>query len=630
MISKPLCGTIVPYTDESLYSFIARLAEANVFPSTSKLLSHRGIAIRRLASLPFTQEGISAVCELAPNSEGSITSKFHIPDPADPRRVEWFGAVVDRELIESRKRRISPTSLLTGKYHRAMWLLRPIHFCGETMTWLVDHCSNCGRTLQWERAVGIDVCEGCGEVVAGEDGRLPVAFHSSAAEIVSLVAVEEERRAAIVQTLPSPFNGMAAGDVFSCAVEFAAIHFHLNNRDKDPQRQAISQGNYSCLGRDGIFKGWDTIKRWPDSMMDLAGLDVGSPQYGSLREKSIGVLSRYFDPRTRDSSAKEVIQQFGPSFLRNAGVACNRSRNFQPDEFGRNVGLTQTEVRKEYGLSGRALTQLADEGICLIGKQDRHRGTQIFDREGIEDLLRRSSRAISSCELVRRIGCPELAVGQMIQAGLITPLDDRGVLIAAQDLAFDSSTPARLLPDLGDCEEAVDTSSLEPLTSVLANQLSLVAWVCTFEAIREGCIRCQRGEGANAPIADQLLVDRQQVEAVCNESNHEIPNITITAVDAGNRINAKSFIFNEAVRMGIISDLSLPEVIRMRNLLLLPSEIQSWFFGNSWEFKKSMKKQGAKPYAQVASKNLWLRSEVERVHPESAKVKFYREWCHSS
>lgn len=132
MSLKPLCVSIEPFHDESLYSIVARSADANVHPNTAKLLKSAGIGVRRLDHLPFSGSDTEKTATILGLTIHEIDRRFMLPSEDGRNMVNWFGTSLERRFTECNFRRLAGPNEEVDGYHRNTWLLRPFQFCSES------------------------------------------------------------------------------------------------------------------------------------------------------------------------------------------------------------------------------------------------------------------------------------------------------------------------------------------------------------------------------------------------------------------------------------------------------------------------------------------------------------------
>jgi hypothetical protein len=76
---------------------------------------------------------------------------------------DFFGIPVRQYFREPRIRRSSPAALRESPHHRAIWQIKPLHYCPATGELLISKCPNpeCGRELAWNTTYGVQHCEFC-------------------------------------------------------------------------------------------------------------------------------------------------------------------------------------------------------------------------------------------------------------------------------------------------------------------------------------------------------------------------------------------------------------------------------------------------------------------------------------
>jgi len=161
---KPLIGVVEPFDGECLMSVLARTAEKNVFTRVREMVESAGLQVLRPEFIPFTQvQAAPGLSKLLGVESGVIAGLMHpASDPERPvDKVNWYGTHLPRKFI-SIDRRFSPKSFASSPYIRAVWQVRPITFCPESMELLITQCPHCGAEVGWRVLHGFHVCATCG------------------------------------------------------------------------------------------------------------------------------------------------------------------------------------------------------------------------------------------------------------------------------------------------------------------------------------------------------------------------------------------------------------------------------------------------------------------------------------
>lgn len=188
---RRLVAVTPPIAGESLLSLIVRHCELNIIPRPSDLLLELGIPDAKPAFAPFTLGGFSRDLAAAIGvAEAEILQRMYPrAERGDLREgVIFNGIELERRFLEANVRRVSPSSLRLSEHHRALWLLRPVGFCPETMTLLLDRCPICRGSLGWTACRCIGRCDKCGaDLTDASTAQVPEHFTHDAIAVADLV-----------------------------------------------------------------------------------------------------------------------------------------------------------------------------------------------------------------------------------------------------------------------------------------------------------------------------------------------------------------------------------------------------------------------------------------------------------
>ncbi len=148
----PTCLTLEPIPDESLISYVFRLARYRHLSSAYAQWSDCGL--QDFTNQP-SLDGLDALAASASVDADRLKAISH--GPPDRVGAVVLGRRVRQSVVENRgkaHRRICPACLSESAYHRAMWDLRYVAVCPVHRCVLVDTCPACGKPLKW---VGVDL-----------------------------------------------------------------------------------------------------------------------------------------------------------------------------------------------------------------------------------------------------------------------------------------------------------------------------------------------------------------------------------------------------------------------------------------------------------------------------------------
>jgi hypothetical protein len=153
-----------PFGDESLMGFIARACDRNGYPHIRHALKLGGTNVHHASFVARDTEGdLRRLSGFFGCSEEDWRSRVHGKIAGMRGFSDFFGIPLRQYFREPKIRRISPAGLRESPYHRAVWQIKPFHYCPTTSELLISSCPNpeCERTLTWNATYGVQYCEFC-------------------------------------------------------------------------------------------------------------------------------------------------------------------------------------------------------------------------------------------------------------------------------------------------------------------------------------------------------------------------------------------------------------------------------------------------------------------------------------
>lgn len=234
---RPLPLRARPYADETLLSFIVRLAALNRHQST------QWIAQDAVVPIPAVQAGSQNLTRLAALSglnQRDLTALAY--RGVGETQCVLGHLVVPSRLVTLRRRRFCPLCLNAAVYHRALWDLKPVTACPSHGLKLQASCP-CGHTTSWT-APNLTKCW-CGrDIRDGPAVLAPDPVVALSAEIARLSGYANES-----STLSKAFRAtplVALLDLFSFIGEYDPdIALEETRRRPDPE-EYIAAGYIRC------------------------------------------------------------------------------------------------------------------------------------------------------------------------------------------------------------------------------------------------------------------------------------------------------------------------------------------------------------------------------------------------
>lgn len=279
----PLNTTFPPIADESLYGYLARLAEAND-SRVGEVLDRADIRfqqshfkdtdVHRIAKA--TRQTFEKLRNLAPNRHIDTTS--------------IMGCQLDNLGVLIKTRRICPKCIKGDKgYYKAVWDWKFVQHCPDHKLRLVTHCPNkeCGKALDW-RTTSIRRCTCMADLTKAQAEKSePADLHA----IKVMLAIAYKDKAAI----PPLLKGLDTWWAWLAITDFASLSLKTRKLiwpgGKDPALKATYGGNL-------------TKKFIP--------VEVNPPR-DNARRMSLGAVILSLPPEKLEQALMSEIPQLGDS-----------------------------------------------------------------------------------------------------------------------------------------------------------------------------------------------------------------------------------------------------------------------------------------------------------------------------
>lgn len=323
---KPLLIGVKPVPGESLLSMIARATSDNVHEQTSQTLAFAGFSQPQLKHVPFSRiPRVKEIATLLSVTEHDVRSRMHAPARQNINWVDWYGTPLHRRYIEATVRRVSPVGFGNPPFHhRAIWMLRPLTYCPESMEMLISSCPYCGDGLGWRATLGIWRCEKCGRSLRHHrPGKVRWDLRGEAAAAAAIISTDPLQRADALSRLPQPFSSWEAGDVFDTMVTLGVVATHPDGSDP-ASVNIIKRRDYSLFEPLDIVNGYRALKDWP-AALGVILRKVVAKNRGKVRHDSfntaLGPMAKLL---SRSSCANAALRRLLlaelPTMVRDLGI----------------------------------------------------------------------------------------------------------------------------------------------------------------------------------------------------------------------------------------------------------------------------------------------------------------------
>lgn len=427
---RPLLVPVTPFEGESLISVIARACEANVFERPALLLALANVKVANAAYTPFTQiDAATSIAKLLSSEPTSISRLTHprIDHAGVADVIDWYGTPLPRKYVEATRRRVSPTGLHASPHHRAVWMIKALTFCPESLDALIAECPACGERLGWTKVIGARNCENCtGPLERDSVGvaRAPIPHRARLA--ASLVSPDPLVRKKALSKFPAPFQAWHAGDVFIavCELGFASVH------SSEPQAAVVTQrfvrGDFSSFTPRHLAEGVRILSGWPETFYGLVHEIVAHRSGGrhALRHL-LGPLGRFVDPLAARTALHQLVTSELSEALMRARAPVKAISTAKISAVAKDEVLTSNEVAKQFSIDKKVLRRLAAIGPPLVHRQGTKFGTCLYDKALIAHAIDTWRNSVPEAKVRSRLKASKRMVDALIVEGLLVEVTDQ-------------------------------------------------------------------------------------------------------------------------------------------------------------------------------------------------------------
>lgn len=485
-----------PRPGESLNGFVARAAAQEHLPTVFELTGMAGIVWSQRPELSRGDCDLNDLARFLKVEPSALSDLVYPVDPARPGRRLYFGISVDRRHLLHDERRFSPSSLAEEDTHLAVWQLRPFPFCERSGELLVARCpdAECETRQRWYHAVGIGLCDACGEPLHRAPASLvPEVDLRDLRRALGLVHPDARRRAESLALLPPALHGMGAGDVLDLLVAVAGV--------QSPELRCRSDRRILRPNADPIAvcaamaEAWRIACRWPEGFDELAAKRIaGRP--GRFGDGNGGATMRFLDLPSSPGTPQPLAATVSELRLR---LSRSDGDAVGSNEASRLPHLTASGL-VELRRSGRLSTIFA-----LVDGEPQ----PLLVRGEVEALSRTLRSSLPIRLAASRLAVTEDGIEDMAAAGLIA-LAGASAMRRGREAKVDGASIDDLIARL---EAAAGSGRCEyvPLTTVLRMIGGrLKPWAAIVRVFLSGRVRYAMGAGAGA-IVKRISVEPQAI-----------------------------------------------------------------------------------------------------------------------
>lgn len=623
-LTKPLFIAGDARAGEGLMSMMVRAAEANVMGRLHRLALFAGVTGARVDSIPFTRsQDAQKIAQLLSVDAAEVQGRMHpaAPHSSADEYVDWYGTPLHRRYLETRRRRVAPASLAAFGHDLAIWSVKPLTFCPDSLEHLVDQCPACGRTLTWAKSSSLSQCGSCGRfLVAGQGRRIEGELVDDARRVAALISPCDHERQSALSVLPAPFHEWEAGDVFQAVVELGLVSRSPVASPKCTRWATMSRGGFEDYSVDDLVAGYRFVRDWPHSLRShLAGLTKS--RTGTARNL-MGRMGKYFDSQAPRTPVRKLVRQCVPELIHDLDVPL-RVNQFRVDGVARRDDLVSaTDAAVAAQTDKKMIARLASSPTCCIAKSP---GTSLYSRAAVVNAFEAWRASSSIWDVAKAIGLPTYCVKALATARMIRDTDNSDAFLLSKDGGLIERVSVGEFCQVIQAVPIQEAGSrVVPLSEAMTGVLHPETWVRAFEGLLGGQLRKAGLAEGGGRLSDRILVYDQDFEHLrFNDERREPPESAVSALEAATILGVSNTLVSGAVQIGMIVgrqtsvciEVPVSAVRRYRRDYIGAQEVSRKTGVGSQRFSAMMRARGCEPIGKVHSTTLWRRDDAVRIFP---------------
>lgn len=400
MQNNPLLITPVPFHDESLYGYILRLTEQNLYESfiwIESLIYDQ----KQKENKHFQKEMILNLSAVTNWSEEILLSLIHN-----------YGCIKDDRILYSnhiilRKSRICPNCLIEKPYIRKYWEILFITTCPIHKCLLVDICPKCGKPIKIKRTK-ITLCS------CGFDFRM-TKIQSRDNIDTSLSNYLFRRISGKNKTLDIPLNELDIEEVLNL-IRFFAKRIKGSFLSENPSLKSMSIFELNSIG----FESFKIFTDWPVGFHQFLDRLIRERVKTNALVKDLGSFKRSL---RKQKFLEEAFSEFAwnniDNFISQSLMGCIQQERVK------NGQLSGTEASKFIGLNLKSLERLLEDKIIegSIYKATNKKKLFLISQESAHKLKEKMSNWYTTKETRDLLNIGEKSLNQLNKMKILETLE---------------------------------------------------------------------------------------------------------------------------------------------------------------------------------------------------------------
>ncbi|WP_339828933.1 TniQ family protein [uncultured Parvibaculum sp.] len=304
-----------PIRDESLLSFVARTADANLLrPGDMARLA--GVSADAVLPLLLGNYDSQHLAQLLGCAREEVEYRRYLS--TSDGQHSFFGVAVDRDHLCPTSRRFAPRALSRSAFHRAHWDISFIFTDRDTGELLQSLCPECGTEQTW-RSGSLVECRECGfDIRNAPEQATPAALKDLDVFLHGIVDPSAEVREKTRDYLSPPLRSSGV----TCLIEIMTLMGGLMLKHR-PDKALCIQNLILDRQIEMMMNGHRLLPDWPSSATLLIEKELSQFAKGRQKEALTFAAAVAFANRAQSKEAQTLLVELIFRFLMKTNAAGN-------------------------------------------------------------------------------------------------------------------------------------------------------------------------------------------------------------------------------------------------------------------------------------------------------------------
>jgi hypothetical protein len=411
--------------DESLFGYLARVAEANGYDRSTWLLPIGQTTW--FDTSKWTSDTIKHVARITGLAPHEVAVRLYADIGND--KVTFFGDRIRSILIDQRgqkaARKFCPDCLCETGFHSTLFDLVPIQVCPQHACRLTDTCPHCNKKVFWGQP-SLVTCLACGgDLRAFKTEKLPVGELRGLTAVAKRFGYPHQHPHLAKQNLAlaDELAHLSTGEILELVITLAG---YLGRRSNNCASFLTFTPEMRTNAHLVLNTRLPFVQRWPEGLFEF--LDLYSLARGQTIQRANGLVKsfgRFYLSLIGQTEEPWLTVKAGfADFIENHWTGVSIPRSKLPDKKSAGNGrITIVETCRILGLPPPKVHDLIKPSTDSVNPKERWRGTPIFaGPQDIEKIASNGEKPLLLAELCQALGLTRRRQRQFLKGNVITPV----------------------------------------------------------------------------------------------------------------------------------------------------------------------------------------------------------------